>query len=61
MGSKITVDADCSHKVKRHLLIERKAVTNLDNVLKSRDINLPTKVCIAKAMVFPAVMYGCDS
>ena len=61
LGSKITVDADCSHKVKRHLLIERKAVTNLDNVLKSRDINLPTKVCIAKAMVFPAVMYGCDS
>ena len=61
LGSKITVDGDCSHKTKRHLLIERKAMTNLDNVLKSRDIDLPTKARTAKAMVFPVVMYGCDS
>ena len=61
LGSKITADGDCSHEIKRRLFLGRKAMTNLDNVLKSRDINLPTKVCIAKAMVFPAVMYGCDS
>ena len=59
--SKITVDSDCSHKIKRCLLPERKAMTNLDNVLKSRDIDLPTKSRTAKAMVFPVVMYGCDS
>ena len=58
---KITVDGVYSYGIKRCLLLGRKAVTNLDNVLKSRDINLPTKVCIAKAMVFPAVMYGCDN
>ena len=57
LGSKITVDGDCSHEIKRHLLLGRKAMTNLDSVLKSRDITLPTKVCIVKAMVFPAVMY----
>ena len=56
MGSKITVDSDCSHEIKRRLLLGRKAVTNLDRVLKSRDITLPTKVCIVKAMVFPVVM-----
>ena len=61
LGSKITVDGNCSHKVKRHLLIGKKAMTNLGNVLKSRDINLRTKVCTAKAMVFPVVMYGCES
>ena len=61
LGSKITVDGNCSHKVKRHLLIGKKAMTNLGNVLKSRDINLQTKVCTAKAMVFPVVMYGCES
>ena len=59
LGSKIT--ANCSHEVKRHLLLERKAVTNLENVLESRDITLPTKVCIVKAMVFPAVMYRYES
>ena len=61
LGSKITADGDCSHEVKRCLLLGRKAVTNLDNILKSRDITLPTKVCLLKAMVFPVVMYGCES
>ena len=61
LGSKITADGDCSHEIRRHLLIERKAMTNLDNVLKSRDIDLPTKARTAKAMVFPVVMYGCES
>ena len=61
LGSKITVDSDCSHEIKRRLLLGRKATTNLDNVLKSRDISLPTKVHIVKAMVFPAAMYGCES
>ena len=60
-GSKITADGDCSHEIKRHLLFGRKAMTNLDSILKSRDITLPTKVCIANAMVFPVVMYGCES
>ena len=60
-GSKITADGDCSHKIKRHFLLRRKAMTNLDNILKSRDITLPTKVCLVKAMVFPVVMYGCES
>ena len=58
MGTKITVDGDCSHGIKRHLLPGRKAITNLDSVLKSRDITLPTNVCIVKAMVFPVSMYG---
>ena len=58
LGSKITA-GDCSHEIKRHLLLERKVMTNLDNILKSRDITLPTKVCIVKAMVFPVVVYGC--
>ena len=61
LGSKITVDGDCSHEIKRCLLLGRKAVTKLDSVLKSRDINFPTKICIVKAMVFPVVMYGCES
>ena len=61
MGSKITTDGDCSHEIKRRLLLERKAVTNLDSILKSRDVTLPTKVCLVKAMVFPVVMYGCES
>ena len=61
MGSKIIVDDDCSHKIKRHLFLGRKAMTNLDNVSKSRDIILPTKVYLVKAMVFPVVMYGCES
>ena len=61
LGSKITADGDCSHEIKRHLLLERKVMTNLDSILKSRDITLPTKVCVAKAMVFPVVMYGCKS
>ena len=61
LDSKITVDGDCSHKFKRHLLLERKAMTNLDSILKSRDITLLTKVRIVKAMVFPVVMYGCES
>ena len=61
LGSKITADGDCSQEIKRHLLLGRKAMTNIDNVLKSRDITLPTKVCIVKAMVFPVVMYGCES
>ena len=60
-GSKITVDGDCSHEIKRHLLLERKTMTNLELMLKSRDITLPTKVHIVKAMVFPVVMYGCES
>ena len=57
-GSKITADGDCSHEIKRHFLLRRKAMTNLDSILKSRDITLPTKVCLVKAMVFPVVMYG---
>ena len=61
LDSKITVDGDCSHKIKRRLLLERKAMTNLDSILKSRDITLPTKVHIVKAMIFPVVMYGCES
>ena len=60
-GSKITADGDCSHEIKRHLLLGRKAVTNLDSILKSRDITLPTKVQIVKAMVFPVVMFRCES
>ena len=60
-GSKITVDGDCSHEIKRHLLLGSKAMTNLDSILKSRDITLPTKVHLVKAMVFPVVMYGCES
>ena len=60
-GSKITADADCSHEIKRHLLLGRKIMTNLDSMLKGRDITLPTKVCLVKAMVFPVVMYGCES
>ena len=60
-GSKITVDGDCSHEIKRHLLLGRKVMTNLDSILKGRDITLPTKVCLVKAMVFPLVMYGCES
>ena len=59
-GSKITADGDCSHKIKRRLLLGRKVMTNLDSILKSRDITLPTKVCLVKAMVFPVVMYGCE-
>ena len=58
--SKITADSDCSHEIKRHLLLGRKAMTNLDSMLKCRDITLPTKVCIVKDMVFPVVMYGCE-
>ena len=61
LGSKITVDGDCSHEIKRHLLLGRKVMTNLDNILKSRDITLSTKVCLVKAMVFPVVMYVCES
>ena len=61
LGSKITVDADCSHEMKRHLLLGRKATTNLDSVLKSRDITLRTKVCVIKAIVFPVVLYGCEN
>ena len=60
-GSKITADGDCSHEIKRHLLLGRKAMTNLDSILKSRDITLPTVVCLVKAMVFLVVMYGCES
>ena len=59
--SKITADGDCSHEIRRHLLLGRKAMANLDSVLKSRDITLPTKVCTVKAMVFPVVIYGCES
>ena len=58
--SKITADGDCSHEIKRHLLLGRKVMTNLDSILKSRDVNLPTKVRLVKAMVFPVVMYGCE-
>ena len=61
LGSRITADGDCSHEIKRHLLLGRKAMTNLDSILKRRDITLPTKVHIVKAMVFPVVMYGCES
>ena len=61
LGSKITADSDCSHEVKRHLLLGRKAMTNLDSILKSRDITLPTKICLVKAVVFPVVMSGCES
>ena len=60
-GSKITADGDCSHEIKRCLLLGRKVMTNLDSILKSRDITLPTKICLVKAMVFPVVMYGCES
>ena len=60
-GSKITADGDCSHEIKRHLLLERKAMTNLDSILKSRDVTLPTKVRPVEVMVFPVVMYGCES
>ena len=61
LGSKITADGDCSHKIKRHLLLGRKTMTNLDSMLKSRDVILPTKVCLVKAMVFLVVMHGCES
>ena len=61
LGSKITADGDCSHEIKRRLLLGRKVMTNLDSILKSRDIILSTKVCLVKAMVFPVVMYGCES
>ena len=61
LGSKITEDGDCSHEIKRSLLLGRKVMTNLDSILKSRDITLPTKVCLVKVMVFPVVMYGCES
>ena len=61
LGSEITADSDCSHGIKRHLLLGRKAMTNLDSILKSRDITLLTKVCIVKVVVFPVVMYGCES
>ena len=61
MGSKITADGDCSHEIKRHLLLGRKAMTNLDSILKSRDITLSTKIHLVRAMVFPVVMYGCES
>ena len=61
LGSKITADGDCSHEIKGYLLLGRKAMTNLDSILKSRDITLPTKICLVKAMVFPVVIYGCES
>ena len=61
LGSKITADSDCSHEIKRRLLLGRKVMTNLDGILKSRDIILPTKILLVKAMVFPVVMYGCES
>ena len=61
LGSKITADGDCSHKIKRHLLLGRTVMTNVDSILKSRDITLSTEVCLVKAMVFPVVMYGCES
>ena len=61
LGSKITADSDCSHEIKRRVLLGKKAMTNLDSMLKSRNITLPTKVCLVKAMVFPVVMYGCES
>ena len=61
LGSKITADGDCSHEIKRHLLLGRKAMTNLDSILKSKDISLPTKIHIVEVMIFPVVMYGCES
>ena len=61
LGSKITADGDCSHEIKRHLLLGRKVMSNLDSIFKSRDITLPTKFCLVKAMVFPVIMYGCES
>ena len=61
LGSKITADGDCSHEIRRQLLLGREVMTNLDSILKSRDITLPTKICLVKAMVFPVVMYGCES
>ena len=61
LGSKITADGDCSHEIKRRLLLGRKVMTNLDSILKRRDITLPTNVCLVKAMVFPIVVYGCES
>ena len=61
LGSKITADSDCSHKIKRCLLLGRKAMANIDRILKSREITFPTKLCLVKAMVFPVVMYGCES
>ena len=61
LGSKITADGDCSHEIKRHLLLGRRVMANLDSILKSRDITLPTKVHLVKAMIFPVVMYGCES
>ena len=61
LGSKITADGDCSHEIKRYLLLGRTAMSNLDSILKSRDITLPTKVCLVKAMIFPVVIYGCES
>ena len=61
LGSKITADGDCSHEIKRHLLLVKKVMTNLDSIFKSRDITLPTKVHLVRAMVFPVVMYGCES
>ena len=61
LSSKITGDGDCSHDIKRHLLLGRKVMTNLDNILKSRDNTLPTKVCLVNAIVFPVIMYGCES
>ena len=60
LGSGITADGDCSHEIKRHLLLGRKIMTNVDSILKSRDVTLPTKVCVVKAMAFPVVMYGCE-
>ena len=60
LGSKITADGDCSHEIQRHLVLGRKVMTNLDSIFKSRDISLPAKVCLVKAMVFPMVMYGCE-
>ena len=60
-GSKITSEVDCSHEIKRHLLLGKKVMTNIDNILKSRDLTLSTKVCLVKAMLFPVIMYGCDS
>ena len=61
LGSKVTADGNCSHEIKRRLLLGRKAMTNIDSILKSRDTTLPTKVCLVKAMVFPVVLHGCDS
>ena len=61
LGSKITEDGDCNHEIKRHLLLGRKAMTNLDSIFKSRDVTVPTKICLVKAMFFPGVMYGCES